>query len=272
MSLVAVWVIVALGAGILEVVVPAFGFVFVTLAALLAAVLALLAFGLTTQVVVFAASALLFLLVAAAVLRARGSAAAPACRRAPRRSPASSPRSPTPIDPVRGSGRVNVEGHDWAARASVAIPAGAPVRVDGADGIVLLVSPVQIEEARHGRHRLRSCSSILVLFALVVLAKSIKIVPQKQVKLIERLGKFHKRAEAGLNVIVPFIDSVRATIDLREQITQIEPQSVITRDNVTMEVDAVIYYVIADPVRATYEVQNLTLGRRAAHPLGACAT
>ena len=61
-------------------------------------------------------------------------------------------------------------------------------------------------------------------------------------------------------MILPFLDSVRATIDLREQITQIEPQPVITRDNVTMEVDAVIYYVIADPVRATYEVQNLKWG------------
>src|SRR5262252_7247880 len=101
---------------------------------------------------------------------------------------------------------------------------------------------------------------VLVAFALIVLAKSIKVVPQKQVKLIERLGKFHKRADAGLNVIVPFLDSVRDTIDLREQITQIEPQPVITRDNVTMEVDAVIYYVVADPVRATYEVQNLKWG------------
>jgi len=101
---------------------------------------------------------------------------------------------------------------------------------------------------------------LLVLFALIVLAKSIKVVPQKQVKLIERVGKFHKKAEAGLNIIFPFIDSVRDTIDLREQITQIEPQPVITRDNVTMEVDAVIYYVVADPVRATYEVQNLKWG------------
>ena len=100
----------------------------------------------------------------------------------------------------------------------------------------------------------------LVLFALIVLAKSIKVVPQKQVKLIERLGKFHKRADAGLNVIVPFLDAVRATIDLREQITQIEPQPVITRDNVTMKVDAVIYFVVADPVRSTYEVQNLGWG------------
>jgi regulator of protease activity HflC (stomatin/prohibitin superfamily) len=102
--------------------------------------------------------------------------------------------------------------------------------------------------------------AILMLFALVTLVQTIKIVPQKQVKIIERLGKFHRAADAGLNIIVPFIDSVRDTIDLREQITKIEPQPVITRDNVTMEVDAVIYSVIVDPVRATYEVQNLRWG------------
>jgi regulator of protease activity HflC (stomatin/prohibitin superfamily) len=101
---------------------------------------------------------------------------------------------------------------------------------------------------------------VVVLFALVVLLQTIKIVPQKQVKIIERLGKYHFTAEAGLNIILPFMDSVRETIDMREQITKIEPQPVITRDNVTMEVDAVIYFLVVDPVRATYEVQNLRWG------------
>jgi regulator of protease activity HflC (stomatin/prohibitin superfamily) len=100
----------------------------------------------------------------------------------------------------------------------------------------------------------------LSFIVLIVLMRTIKIVPQKQVKIIERLGRYHRTAEAGLNTIVPFLDSVRETIDLREQITKIEPQQVITRDNVTMEVDAVIYYLVADPVRSTYEVQNLKWG------------
>src|SRR6185503_15046271 len=98
---------------------------------------------------------------------------------------------------------------------------------------------------------------VVAVFLLIVLMKAIKIVPQKQVKIIERLGKYHRTAEAGLNTILPFLDSVRDTLDPRAQITKIEPQPVITRDNVTMEVDAVIYSVIVDPVRATYEVQNL---------------
>lgn len=102
--------------------------------------------------------------------------------------------------------------------------------------------------------------SALALLALIVLIKTIKIVPQKQILIIERLGKYHKVADAGLNIIVPFLDSVRSVIDLREQISQIEPQSVISRDNVTMIVDAVIYFVVVDPVRATYEVQNLQWG------------
>jgi regulator of protease activity HflC (stomatin/prohibitin superfamily) len=103
--------------------------------------------------------------------------------------------------------------------------------------------------------------SLVVAFVVVVIVlKTIKIVPQKTVIIIERLGKFHRSGEAGLQLILPFLDSVRATLDLREQITPIEPQPVISRDNVTMAVDAVIYYLIMDAVRATYEVQNLRWG------------
>ena len=101
---------------------------------------------------------------------------------------------------------------------------------------------------------------MLLMVAIVLVLKTVKIVPQKQVMIVERFGKFHRAAEAGLNIIVPFFDSVRATIDLREKITPIEPQPVISRDNVTMAVDAVIYYLIVDPIRATYEVQSLQWG------------
>lgn len=101
---------------------------------------------------------------------------------------------------------------------------------------------------------------VILLMVTLLLLSGIRIVAQKQVMVIERLGKYRSTADAGLNLIVPFLDSVRARHDLREQITNIEPQSVITKDNVTMEVDAVIYYLIVDPVRATYEVQKLTWG------------
>ena len=141
MSLVALWVIIALGAGILEVVVPAFGFVFVTLAALLAAVLALLGIGLTAQVVVFAAASLLFLIFLRPFFARRiGAAGVPSRTDVLRGKLAEVTEA---VDPVRGTGRVIVEGHDWAARAAIPVPAGARVRIDGADGIVLLVSPLQ---------------------------------------------------------------------------------------------------------------------------------
>lgn len=100
----------------------------------------------------------------------------------------------------------------------------------------------------------------LVILALIVLSRSVRIVPQKEALIIERLGRYRNTAEAGLNIIVPFFDAVRSKVDLREQISQIAPQPVITRDNVTMEVDAVIYYIILDPVKATYEVSNLKWG------------
>ncbi len=101
---------------------------------------------------------------------------------------------------------------------------------------------------------------IIVFFAIVVAASSIKMVSQATVKLIERLGKYHKLAVSGLNIIVPFIDKVRATIDLREQFIDILPQAVITRDNVTMNVDCVVYFQITDPVKSIYEISNLRWG------------
>jgi membrane protein implicated in regulation of membrane protease activity len=142
MSLVTLWVIVALGAGILEIVVPAFGFVFVTLAALAAAVLALLGVPQTAQVVVFSAATLFFLIVLRRffVHELRGGPGVPSRTDVLQGKLA---EVTEPIDPVRGSGRVNVEGHDWAARAAAPLASGTRVRVDGADGIVLLVSPVE---------------------------------------------------------------------------------------------------------------------------------
>jgi regulator of protease activity HflC (stomatin/prohibitin superfamily) len=108
----------------------------------------------------------------------------------------------------------------------------------------------------------------LAISALVVAAKTIKIVPQATVMLIERLGRFSRVATSGLNVIVPFLDKPRgvywtnvrpglASIDLREQYIDLPPQPVITRDNVTIHVDSVVYWQITDPIKAVYEVADL---------------
>jgi len=106
---------------------------------------------------------------------------------------------------------------------------------------------------------------------LVVAWKTIKIVPQSSVLLIERLGRFHRVAASGLNIIVPFFESPRAVywtntrpgttfIDSREQFIDLPPQPVITRDNVTINVDSVVYWMITDPIKAVYEVADLVGG------------
>jgi regulator of protease activity HflC (stomatin/prohibitin superfamily) len=106
---------------------------------------------------------------------------------------------------------------------------------------------------------------------LIVAWKTLKIVPQSTVLLIERLGRFNRLAQSGLNVIIPFFDSPRSvywtnvrpgttSIDLREQYIDLPPQPVITRDNVTINVDSVVYWQITDPVKAVYEVADLVGG------------
>src|SRR3989440_11874998 len=106
---------------------------------------------------------------------------------------------------------------------------------------------------------------------LIIAAKTIKIVPQASVMLIERLGRFSKVAASGLNILMPFLEKPRAvywtntrggitSIDLREQYIDLPPQPVITRDNVTIHVDSVVYWQITDPVKAVYEMNDLVGG------------
>src|SRR5436853_6467410 len=106
---------------------------------------------------------------------------------------------------------------------------------------------------------------------LIIAVKTIKIVPQASVMLIERLGRFSKVADSGLHMFIPFMDKPRAvywtnarpgltSIDLREQYIDLPPQPVITRDNVTIHVDSVVYWQITDPVKAVYEMNDLVGG------------
>jgi regulator of protease activity HflC (stomatin/prohibitin superfamily) len=111
----------------------------------------------------------------------------------------------------------------------------------------------------------------IAIVLLVIAARTIRIVPQASVMLIERLGKFDKVASSGLNILVPFLDRPRAvywtntrpaltSIDLREQYIDLPPQPVITRDNVTIHVDSVVYWQITDPIKAVYEINDLVGG------------
>ena len=102
---------------------------------------------------------------------------------------------------------------------------------------------------------------LLLLVIIVVIAfNSIKVVRQSEVYIIERLGKFHKVADAGLTIIIPFIDRVRSVVSLKQQTMDVPPQNVITKDNVTITIDTVVFYKVTDPAKAVYEIQSLKKG------------
>ena len=101
---------------------------------------------------------------------------------------------------------------------------------------------------------------VLLVIILIIAYKSIKIVKQSEVYVIERLGKFHKVADAGLTIIIPFFDHVRSVVSLKQQTMDVPPQGVITKDNVTITIDTVVFYQITDPAKAVYEIQSLKKG------------
>lgn len=98
--------------------------------------------------------------------------------------------------------------------------------------------------------------AILLLFVIVLLAKTVRIIPQARAGVVERFGKYKETLPAGLNIVAPFIDRVRYLIDLREQVVSFPPQPVITEDNLVVSIDTVIYFQVTDPVAATYEIAN----------------
>lgn len=96
----------------------------------------------------------------------------------------------------------------------------------------------------------------ILVFAAVVVMKSIRIVPQSYSIIVERLGKFKVKYDAGLHLLMPFVDRVRSIVDRREQVVSFPPQPVITSDNLVVSIDSVIYYQVTDPIRATYEIAD----------------
>ncbi|WP_408899522.1 SPFH domain-containing protein [Nocardioides sp. R1-1] len=97
---------------------------------------------------------------------------------------------------------------------------------------------------------------LLLLLVITVVAKSIRVIPQAYTGIVERFGKYKETLPAGLNFVVPFIDKVRYIIDLREQVVSFPPQAAITEDNLTVDIDTVIYFQVTDPIAATYEISN----------------
>ncbi|HEX5966907.1 MAG TPA: SPFH domain-containing protein [Intrasporangium sp.] len=101
---------------------------------------------------------------------------------------------------------------------------------------------------------------LIVVVALVIVLRTVRIVPQQTAQIVERLGGYNKTLTAGIHFLVPFVDKVRANIDLREQVVTFPPQPVITSDNLVVSIDTVIYYSVIDAKAAVYEIANFITG------------
>jgi regulator of protease activity HflC (stomatin/prohibitin superfamily) len=98
---------------------------------------------------------------------------------------------------------------------------------------------------------------VLAIVVLIAIARTVRIVSQATAGIVERLGRYHRTLDPGLHFLFPFVDQLRTTVDLREQVVAFPPQPVITQDNVTISIDTVFYFTVTDPFRATYEVASL---------------
>jgi regulator of protease activity HflC (stomatin/prohibitin superfamily) len=102
--------------------------------------------------------------------------------------------------------------------------------------------------------------AVLVMFAVIVVAKSVALIPQAEAAVIERLGRYSRTVSGQLTLLVPFIDRVRARGDLRERVVSFPPQPVITEDNLTLGIDTVVYFQVTNPQAAVYEISNYIMG------------
>lgn len=101
---------------------------------------------------------------------------------------------------------------------------------------------------------------VVLLIAIVIVIGAIKIVPQASAGITERLGKYHRTLQPGLNLILPGIDRLRPLVDLREKVVSFPPQPVITEDNLVVNIDTVIYFQVTNAKSATYEIENYIQG------------
>ncbi|MFC5994822.1 SPFH domain-containing protein [Pseudonocardia hispaniensis] len=97
---------------------------------------------------------------------------------------------------------------------------------------------------------------LIALFVIVTVVRAVRIVPQARARNVERLGRYHRTLQPGLNFVIPYIDRVYPAIDLREQVVSFRPQPVITEDNLVVEIDTVLYFQVTDPRSAAYEIAS----------------
>jgi regulator of protease activity HflC (stomatin/prohibitin superfamily) len=102
--------------------------------------------------------------------------------------------------------------------------------------------------------------AVLAILIVFVLFRSVRIVPQARAGLVERLGRYHRTLDAGLALVIPFVDRLRPLVDLREQVVSFPPQPVITEDNLVVSIDTVVYYQVTEAKAATYEIANFITG------------
>ena len=102
--------------------------------------------------------------------------------------------------------------------------------------------------------------AVLVIFAVIVVAKSVALIPQAEAAVIERLGRYSKTVSGQLTLLIPFIDRIRARVDLRERVVSFPPQPVITEDNLTVNIDTVVYFQVTSPQAAVYQISNYIVG------------
>ena len=102
--------------------------------------------------------------------------------------------------------------------------------------------------------------AVLVVFAIIVVAKSVALIPQAEAAVIERLGRYSKTVSGQLTLLIPFIDRIRARVDLRERVVSFPPQPVITEDNLTVNIDTVVYFQVTNPQAAVYQISNYIVG------------
>ncbi len=99
-------------------------------------------------------------------------------------------------------------------------------------------------------------AAVVVVFLVIMFARTVRIVPQARAGIVERLGRYHRTLAPGLTVLMPFVDRLKPLIDLREQVVSFPPQPVITEDNLVVQIDTVLYFTVNDARSATYEVAN----------------
>ncbi len=102
--------------------------------------------------------------------------------------------------------------------------------------------------------------AVLVILAVIIVVKSVALIPQAEAAVIERLGRYSRTVSGQLTLLAPFVDRIRARVDLRERVVSFPPQPVITEDNLTLHIDTVVYFQVTNPQAAVYAISNYIVG------------